>query len=386
MSNLILQSLEIQNFRIFRDFKIDTLGRVNLIVGKNSVGKTCLLEAIRLYAELGSPGLIRQLLVERDELSPARSNRDRVYEGESDTFSAIRNLFHGRRDLYDNPQPISIGQMHRPHSALKVSTSWYVEELTEDRLRRWKRVDALPNGRSTQATFDFLTDATEKIIPGLAIQFGNNLEQSLPINRVLDKQYLGPRAGPEQARSAYISAQGLRTSEIVQLWENITLTDLEYDVVKALQIIAPNIERINLVGSAERLAEQIVIAKLTDGVEPVPLKSMGEGLTRIFGMVLGLVNAQNGLFIIDEIESGLHFSVQYELWRLIFEVAKRLNIQVFATTHSWDCVEAFQLASKQAQDDEGVLVRLQRSGDDIVSTLFNEQHLEIATRERIEVR
>ncbi|MBP7964898.1 MAG: AAA family ATPase [Caldilineaceae bacterium] len=386
MSNLILPSLEIQNFRAFRDLKIDTLGKVNLIVGKNSVGKTCLLEAIRLYAELGNPSLIRQLLVERDELPSSRSNRDRSYEDEGDTFSAIRNLFHGRRDLYDNPQPIAIGQIHRPNTLLKISTSWYVEELTEDRLRRWKRIEALPNGKPTQTTFDFLGESTEKIIPGLAVRFGSNSEQSLPINRVLDRQYVGPRSGVDQARSTYVSAQGLTTSEIVQLWENITLTDLEYDVVRSLQLIAPNIERINLVGSAERSAEQIVIVKLTDRNEPVPLKSMGEGLVRIFGIVLGLVNSQNGLFMVDEIESGLHFSVQVELWRLLFEVAKRLNVQIFATTHSWDCVEAFQYASSQAEDDEGVLVRLQRNGDGISSTLFNEKHLEIATREQIEIR
>lgn len=157
-------------------------------------------------------------------------------------------------------------------------------------------------------------------------------------------------------------------------------------LVRSLQLLCQTSNASTWSGSAERSAEQIVIVKLADRNEPVPLKSMGEGLVRIFGIVLGLVNSQNGLFMVDEIESGLHFSVQVELWRLLFEVAKRLNVQIFATTHSWDCVEAFQYASSQAEDDEGVLVRLQRNGDGIVSTLFNEKHLEIATREQIEIR
>jgi len=48
--DLILNSLEIQRFRCFRELRIERLGRVNLIVGKNNVGKSTILEALRLYA------------------------------------------------------------------------------------------------------------------------------------------------------------------------------------------------------------------------------------------------------------------------------------------------------------------------------------------------
>ena len=54
MDNLILNSIEVRNFRTFRDLKIEHLGRVNLLVGKNNVGKTSLLEVIRLYASRAS--------------------------------------------------------------------------------------------------------------------------------------------------------------------------------------------------------------------------------------------------------------------------------------------------------------------------------------------
>jgi AAA15 family ATPase/GTPase len=45
--DLILNSLEIRRFRCFRELRIERLGRVNLIVGKNHVGKSALLEALR---------------------------------------------------------------------------------------------------------------------------------------------------------------------------------------------------------------------------------------------------------------------------------------------------------------------------------------------------
>ena len=62
------------------------------------------------------------------------------------------------------------------------------------------------------------------------------------------------------------------------------------------------------------------------------------------------------------------------------------QIQIFATTHSWDCLEAFQKAAVEDENEEGLLIRLQRKGDEIMPTLFDEQRLSIVTREQIEVR
>lgn len=84
-------------------------------------------------------------------------------------------------------------------------------------------------------------------------------------------------------------------------------------------------------------------------------------------------------------DSGLHFTTLVDVWRLIFDTAARLDVQVVATTHSWDCIEAFQRAAV-AHPSEGVLVRLQRVEDTIRSEVFTEDDLTIVTRESIEVR
>ena len=65
-------------------------------------------------------------------------------------------------------------------------------------------------------------------------------------------------------------------------------------------------------------------------------------------IVLSLVNARGGVLLIDEFENGLHYSVQLDAWRMIFNLAQSLNVQVFATTHSWDAVESFQTAAAEA--------------------------------------
>ena len=67
-------------------------------------------------------------------------------------------------------------------------------------------------------------------------------------------------------------------------------------------------------------------------------------------------------------------------------MAHRLNVQVFATTHSWDCIEAFQQAAEEDHAEEAMLIRLQNRRAGVVATLFDEEDLGIVTRELIEVR
>ena len=109
-------------------------------------------------------------------------------------------------------------------------------------------------------------------------------------------------------------------------------------------------------------------------------------MQRMLGIILALVNAKDGMLLIDEIENGIHYSIQQELWQLIFQLAHRLNVQVFATTHSWDCIEGFQKAAQEDVQEEGMVIRLSLKGEEVIATLFDERKLAIATREQIEVR
>ena len=70
---------------------------------------------------------------------------------------------------------------------------------------------------------------------------------------------------------------------------------------------------------------------------------------------------------------------------MIFDLSQKLNIQVFATTHSMDTVEAFQKAAAESPE-EGSLIHLTSRHDDIIPTVFTEEELAIVTRDNIEVR
>ena len=93
----------------------------------------------------------------------------------------------------------------------------------------------------------------------------------------------------------------------------------------------------------------------------------------------------DGILLIDEIESGLHYSALLDVWKLIFKTAKDLNVQVFATTHSKDCIEAFTQAAVDSPED-GMLIRLERQGEKIIAITVEEENLALAVDYGAEMR
>src|SRR5437660_11785081 len=131
MGTLILNSLEIKNFRGFRHLQIERLGRVNLIVGKNNVGKSSLLEALQIYAHRGSPRLIREVLVARDE-GKLPSLGPFIALNFETLLPALKYLFYGRKDVNSHLVSITIGPINSPDDTLNISVGGYADYNTSD--------------------------------------------------------------------------------------------------------------------------------------------------------------------------------------------------------------------------------------------------------------
>jgi len=117
------------------------------------------------------------------------------------------------------------------------------------------------------------------------------------------------------------------------------------------------------------------------------LRSMGDGINRILTIILALVNAENGFLLLDEFENGLHYTVQKQLWEIIFKLSQKLNVQVFATTHSNDCISGFEnVLNSSTNTVSGKLIRLDNVNGVIKQVEFSPKEIEIANDQNIEVR
>jgi ABC-type Mn2+/Zn2+ transport system ATPase subunit len=366
MDSLFLSSVIVQNFRAFHHLRVDRFERVNLVVGKNNVGKSTLLEAIWLYACRGASNVIWQILDSRDESTPPnganRPNTASDQEDLEDALTNVKSLFYGRKEIRKKSGILSIGPVNSDDKKLSVWVEPYVSG--QPRL---------------------LFDDASRAEYAFHAAYGREDAEIYPLSRHSARR-IEPRRDMPAHPCAYIPSNGIGVSQIEKWWDDITLRPSEGDVLLALKIIAPQVERLSLV--ARQSSRTFPIVKIAGMDEPVPLRSLGEGMNRLLGIAMAIANTRDGVLLIDEIDTGLHYSIQPQVWKLIFETAERLNVQVFATTHSLDCIRAFQQISR-AHVDKGMLISLRARKDnpsDIVSVPYDEDKLEAATQEQLEVR
>jgi hypothetical protein len=363
MSDLNLDSLRIQNFRTFKDLTIDRLGRVNLIVGKNNVGKTALLEALWVWARRGRFSVIWKLLNERDETLHSSQTDPILLSTEGGRLvKSIFQLFYGREA--DFPKKASIGPSESSWGTLDIQL-YLTEKMAEEGDGHLERAEPL------------LVSSKDSDVIG-----------QYPLIEDLEelKTLWGPVSDEETV--TYIRSNGLQSRKRLECWDEVIRSVAEDRVYRAPQIVDDRIQDIQFIGR-ENAGERVPIARVKGFSERIPLRSLGEGVRRGFDIGLAMERSSGGILLIDEIENGLHYSVQPDLWQVIFETAQELDVQVFATTHSYDCVQAFQQVAQDYERSESMLVSLRRreeDPEDIVAVLSDRDELGTVVEENIEVR
>ena len=361
---LLLPDLTIRGFRGIDDLSISRLGCVTLVAGKNGSGKTTLLEAVQVYAARGRYAVLNKLLRSREELSE-ETDEDGIIRVEVDWGA----LFHARRVSVGTS--ISIGPVD-PSQRVSIQViaqqpglfGFYANEHYFDSDIAWFRVEF----QNTSTDFPAASPRRLRAMrPSPEAEF----------SPLVDCNFLGPSL-PDNA-------------DVARFWDSVALTDDEDLAVAALgQITNAKVDRVAVIGQGSRgpgpNQGRRVMVKIAGGNSPVPLKSLGDGATRFFALALALANSKNGFLVIDEAENGIHHSMQRPLWKMVLQTALKNNVQVFAATHSWDCVRGFAQAVMESEDAGGVLVRLERHGDETRTIEYSEEELRVAAEQGIEVR
>ncbi|RJP24373.1 MAG: hypothetical protein C4520_04205 [Candidatus Abyssobacteria bacterium SURF_5] len=374
-SPIKLENLEIRQFRTFDHLVVERLGQVNLFVGKNNVGKSTILEALWLYANLGSPRILREILQAHDEAIEYPQGECGIRGGGE---PSVCSLFHDRPKIGQFDSTIEIGPINAPDSSLRITIA---------RVHR-KKAAAEQSVSSAEGPTEF-HDLYEEDIPALIVKIG-----SLQRMMMLDEDFevharrweLQPRSMLELTiNSVFVGPNGLAPREMENLWRQVVLTELERDVIDSMRIISPEVDDFAVL-STNSSGYPTVRLKTERSATPVPLRSLGDGMNRLFGIGMALVNSQNGILLVDEIENGLHFSILPSLWKYILKVARRLNVQVFASSHSYECIKAFYAAAREDTSIDGVLNRVEFVNDEYRSAVFDEDRLNTVLGENIEIR
>jgi len=125
------------------------------------------------------------------------------------------------------------------------------------------------------------------------------------------------------------------------LWDRLIVDGRESEVIEAMRILQPTLRNIFFL-SGEMAhghgGRGGILVALEGERRREPLGSYGDGIRRLLVLAISLIRTEGGILLVDEIDTGLHYSIMGDMWLLVTEAAKRANVQIFATTHSFDCV------------------------------------------------
>ena len=377
-SSLHLPSLEIAGFRGLGSLSIPRLGRVTLLAGINGAGKTTVLEAVRLFGSRGRPRVLWEILTGREELATGLDE-----DLDPIIFPDLSALFHERGGVQAETIQIAGGN---EGGDLRLGASTPADWTEEQQ----KRLADLPVDTGIQALRVSFGDWSE-IVPWF---FAGTTRGLPPYTRRyipgMRRRLFDESGWPDAIECESMGPGRPDNEHLARLWDDVALTEDEDFLVRALGLLPGNeIDRVTVVGSegSPRLRRgRRVVVRSRSHARRVPLKRLGDGATRLFGAALALAKGRNGILLMDEAENGLHHTVHEDFWRMVLQAAHDGDVQVLATTHSWDCIAGFARAAADLADIDGVLVRLEPEDGGCRTVFYSEDELKIAADRRIEVR
>ncbi|WP_017294226.1 AAA family ATPase [Geminocystis herdmanii] len=331
----MLSKFGIKNYRCFDELNLENIARLNLIGGMNNVGKTSLLEAIFLYLGANVPDLALRVNMYRG-MEQFNHSLDSLW-GWLFTNKSINNII---QLTGINEEGIKeIVEIQLTHSDnLKLSSS---EDI---------------NGSNAQS-FSSLT--TELIPNELNFIYQKNNQKFISSLTLTSNGLIGKREQITLIQGVFITSTIRSTREDVERFSNLEKVNRQGEIVDTLKLLEPRLQRLAILiqGGFPVIAGDIGIGEL------IPMAYMGEGICRLLSIILAIATTKNGIVLIDEIENGLHYSKIVEIWKAIDLISHKMNTQIFATTHSMECIESAHKAFNELSEYNFSYYRLERKKD-----------------------
>ncbi len=277
----------IKKYKIFENFKLEKLNRINIFAGFNNSGKTTLLEAIYLLIQQNNMGALFDIIKVKNKLN------------ELTTLYLTNNIINNIEIL---------GQFNGVKVTIDLEKFEAIDINKNDYLASYKINSSIDD--------DFLDNT-------IHIFNENSLERRYERIEIL-------------CNSIFKSPYFYNQDEIVETYSK-SLKSGEIDEI--ITFIQKHIDS-NIIGiSHDGINTFIVKHKIP--INSPELTSYGEGLQRIFEIALSFAYCKNGVLLIDEFETAIHYSLLVDFTKFIQELAIKFNVQVFITSHSKECIDAF---------------------------------------------
>lgn len=385
MENQHLTYFKVENFKKFDFLEVKDIGQFNLIVGDNNVGKTCLLEAFSLGIKH------KEIISNLYNILSQRKDSDYYYKILKNTDSAgnIKNL-HSLLDDIDNFENNIIIPFFKQDKHYFKYQNNDIEILMENKFielnKESKKI------ADNKYIFDFIErhelfsyrEINKKSRNWIFISKKNAEEKEFQLDFMVDitSGYYPDFFSYKLFHNIIYFSNKISNEKILKYESIISDYETKKEVINLLNSIF-ELQILDFNFSSNDLK----ISTKKNG-KYKSIREYGDGIQRFVLFVLEMLINENGKLFFDEIEVGIHFSKIEKLWKTIFELAQKYKVQIFATTHSKECIQAFYDTSKELNEQKDIrLISLQEGKQDkIYSTTYNFENIEAGLYSNIELR
>lgn len=294
----------IQRFKKFYGLTINHLSRINLFAGMNNVGKSTLLEAVYLLTRQNDIYALFESYRRRGKFS-----------------AALHSVWFHQQPIHDF---LIEGVYDQKNASVEIQKFEEGDESIEkSSYLSTVEVGSVFNGTRQESKARIYKDKENEV-------FFKNL--SIICNSV----FSSPFSSQNQEDILVFHERSIETKNYDRILEFLR------------EKVDRDIQNIELAGELNRfLVTHDRFARALD------LTQFGEGVQRIFHIALQFAAAENGILLIDELENAIHYSLLQDFILLVDELSRTFNVQVFVTSHSKECLDAFLKNNLNLNDVSG---------------------------------
>ena len=357
----MLKSIRIKNYKLFKDFSLKNLPQILLIGGKNNCGKTSVLESVFLPLDCADPAMFMKHL---------------GWRGLNTLSNNAESLFAPAHHNFNLNQPIVFGYtINKSQKTLEykflpaMSTSFIVEDKGNDikfpkdlskELGRVK-ISYSSGGKNTHQAFLKHT--------ATGLQLEGKPQELIQHN--------------EGTKCVFIHSNIPNTQDnYVRIYSELDRINNTTGIIQALQILEPNLKSLSLIElkNLPVLHGDIGIGK------KIPLALMGHGIDHLVSILLSISDASDGVALIDDMESGFHYSFLPRMWKIIATYAKINNTQIIATTQSRELISGAKEGIPSELKDDFQYMRIERNENEFKAKTYDFELLSTALETDLAIR
>lgn len=317
----MITSIEINNFRCFKQTKAKGFGQVNLFGGRNNAGKTALLEALLLMGEPSNQSII-QLLKNR------KVGADFI-KGEPQM--AWDNFFYQQQKKSNILLNFSADSVE-----YKVEIKY--KEVIDDILELEKNdefdVIDLSENNAIKSSLYITTEINSVLQENIFIASRKDIIGTGNSHTIINTKYF-------PANFKYSPAH------LASNFDKAKLAGIGLILLNAFNVIDPSIESVDTFSIK---TPELYLKRANE--KYLPLTMFGDAMTKVANLILTIVNKENSIVLIDEIENGIHHENHEEIWSFLISLCKQFNVQLFATSHSFEMITAFKNIAMQESNSK----------------------------------